>query len=606
MLKLRSRVVYDAGDGRLHSVTLPTFLIGGGEMGELVRAFDWTRTPVGGTEQWSGSLRTTLGILLHSRHPMFLWWGPDLVQFYNDGYRQSLGADRHPAALGARGREFWTEAWPVIGPQIDGVMTRGASTWHEDQLVPIVRNGRLEDVYWTYGYSPVHDDDGSIGGTLVVVQEQTARVIGERRLRMLRDLAALSSSSRTEQDAWSGIAAALTGNPQDLPWTHLYAVTEDGREPRRIDRTTSRDDDTSVASAANGPSVVDGIRHVIATGLPLLVADVDPPSYDRADAPGASPGSRAWLFPIRRMGGSHPRGVLVAGLSSRLAFDDDYRGFLTLVGEQITASVTSACSHEAERQRAESLEQRVAERTAELTERNAQLALALAERTALARTRDLWLGHLIHAQEEERKRVARELHDEMGQHLTGLMLGLHELESASPERAGALIARLKDVVSETNRAAHRLASGLRPAALDDLGLVAALRAYIDDWSHQTGIGADFVSRNCERRLPAPIETTVYRIVQEALTNVARHAEAKNASVAVECRTDRVVTIVEDDGRGFDAAAAPGADHADHFGLVGIRERAALLGGDLRIESVPTGGTSVFVSLPIAPRGGIDA
>src|SRR4051812_11483943 len=112
------------------AVVRHSVLAGGGEMGGLIRAFDWSRTSVGAPDEWSSSLRTALGILLNSHHPMFLWWGPDLVQFYNDGYRPSLGADRHPGALGARGREFWREIWPTIGPEIDGVMQRGQSTWH--------------------------------------------------------------------------------------------------------------------------------------------------------------------------------------------------------------------------------------------------------------------------------------------------------------------------------------------------------------------------------------------------------------------------------------------------------------------------------------------
>src|SRR3954452_2778667 len=118
-------------------------------MADRTRAFAWDQTPVGPPQSWPRSLRTVLNLLLGSQHPMFLWWGPDLVQFYNDGYRPSLGADRHPGALGARGREFWREIWPTIGSEIDGVMQRGQSTWHHDHLVPIFRNGRLEEVYWT-------------------------------------------------------------------------------------------------------------------------------------------------------------------------------------------------------------------------------------------------------------------------------------------------------------------------------------------------------------------------------------------------------------------------------------------------------------------------
>ncbi|MGI9091133.1 MAG: ATP-binding protein [Gemmatimonadaceae bacterium] len=151
------------------------FLGEGGELGALTRAYDWSCTPLGPMESWTQSLRTTVSTVLASRHPMFLWWGPNLIQFYNDAYRPSLG-DRHPGALGACGRDFWSEIWPTIGPEIDGVVERGESTWHEDHLVPITRNGGVEDVYWTYSYSPVRDDDGSIGGVLVTVQETTSRV----------------------------------------------------------------------------------------------------------------------------------------------------------------------------------------------------------------------------------------------------------------------------------------------------------------------------------------------------------------------------------------------------------------------------------------------
>jgi hypothetical protein len=150
---------------------------GAGEMRARCRAFDWASTQLGPVSDWSASLRTIVATLLASRHPMFLWWGPELVQIFNDGYLPSFGGGgRDLAALGARGRAHWAEIWDVIGPQIEGVMTLGEATWHEDHLVPITRNGSVEDVYWTYGYSPVRDDDGRIAGVLVVVQETTAYV----------------------------------------------------------------------------------------------------------------------------------------------------------------------------------------------------------------------------------------------------------------------------------------------------------------------------------------------------------------------------------------------------------------------------------------------
>jgi signal transduction histidine kinase len=156
---------------------------GTSEMAARCRAFDWASTALGPVPRWSASLRTAVAIVLTSRQPMFLWWGPELVQVYNDAYRPSLGVGgRAERALGARGREFWTDIWDTIGPQIDQVMGGGEATWHEDQYLPIERNGRLEDVWWTYSYSPVRDDDGRIAATLVVCQETTARVRAEREL----------------------------------------------------------------------------------------------------------------------------------------------------------------------------------------------------------------------------------------------------------------------------------------------------------------------------------------------------------------------------------------------------------------------------------------
>ena len=161
-------------------------LDGAGEMGALIDQFDWDATPLGQPSSWSHSLRATVAMLLHSRHPMFLWWGPELIQIYNDAYMPSFGLGKHPAALGQRGRDCWPEIWHIIGPQIDDVMRRGIASWHQDALVPIFRNGGIDEVYWTYGYSPVFDDDGSIGGTLVVCTETTERVLATRQEAALR------------------------------------------------------------------------------------------------------------------------------------------------------------------------------------------------------------------------------------------------------------------------------------------------------------------------------------------------------------------------------------------------------------------------------------
>src|SRR6202162_1562884 len=158
------------------------FLAGGGEMGGLTRAYNWSASSLGRPETWPQSLRTAVRILLNTNHPMFIWWGSELIQFYNDAYRQTMGPERDPSALGQGGRECWAEIWDIIGPQIEQVMSGGGATWHENQLVPVTRNGRLEQGYWTYGYSPISEDDG-IGGGVVVCRGVTKDYLASVALR---------------------------------------------------------------------------------------------------------------------------------------------------------------------------------------------------------------------------------------------------------------------------------------------------------------------------------------------------------------------------------------------------------------------------------------
>jgi signal transduction histidine kinase len=162
-------------------------IFGKGEMADRTRDFDWSRSPVGPVEHWPETLLATVNTMLSSRHPMFLWWGEELVQFYNDAYRPSIREDKHPSALGQPGPECWPEIWPIIGPQIEAVMIRGEASWHENQLVPIHRHGTLEDVYWTYGYSPVRSPSGGICGTLVVCTETTESVLAKHQLQREMD-----------------------------------------------------------------------------------------------------------------------------------------------------------------------------------------------------------------------------------------------------------------------------------------------------------------------------------------------------------------------------------------------------------------------------------
>jgi PAS domain-containing protein len=172
------------------SLTHPlAFLAGGGEMGALTRIRDWRLSPIGEPQNWPQSLKTAVRLVLSSGHPMFIWWGPRLIQFYNDAYRPSIGPERHPSALGQEGRACWDEIWHIIGPQIEQVMSGRGSTWHENALVPITRNGRREDVYWTYSYNPIDHPVAptGVGGVLVVCTETTAEVQSARRLAMEKE-----------------------------------------------------------------------------------------------------------------------------------------------------------------------------------------------------------------------------------------------------------------------------------------------------------------------------------------------------------------------------------------------------------------------------------
>ena len=211
---------------------VPDFLQGGGEMGSLMRAHDWSRSSLGSPADWPQSLRTVVRLMLNTGHPMYIWWGAELACLYNDAYRESIGAERHPGSLGRPAREVWAEIWPIIGPQIEQVMSGRGATWHVDQLVPITRNGRLDDVYWTYSYSPIDDDasPGGIGGVLVVCTETTKQVLAAHQLTLERDRLAQLISERARafdamRESEARFRAALRAGRMGYWETDLVART---------------------------------------------------------------------------------------------------------------------------------------------------------------------------------------------------------------------------------------------------------------------------------------------------------------------------------------------------------------------------------------------
>jgi signal transduction histidine kinase/ActR/RegA family two-component response regulator len=305
---------------------VPAFLAGGGEAGALVRAFDWSSTPLGPVDAWPRSLKTTVGTILNSRHPMFLWWGRELIQFYNDAYTPSFGRGKHPAAMGQRGADCWQEIWPIIWPQIDDVMTRGQASWNEDQLVPIIRNGRLEEVYWTYGYSPVFDDDGAIGGTLVVCTETTSRVVANRRLRSLR---ALAEATSLATDA-PGVLAAAIGVVSEAVRDVMFGLVY------RLDRQTGMPALMQTIGLSAG--ALRAIDECFRTELDAIASGTEPrpmpPHVALTGAAWPEPVSQVFAVPFGRQA-QRTTGYLLCGLSPRLPFDAAYREYLRQLGEHV-------------------------------------------------------------------------------------------------------------------------------------------------------------------------------------------------------------------------------------------------------------------------------
>ena len=204
-------------------------LAGGGEMGRRIREFDWSATPLGPIDGWPQSLRSALSICLNSNFPIAVYWGSDLVLLYNDEWSPIPG-EKHPWALGRPAREAWPEIWHIIEPLFQKVMTTGEATRSRDQLLPMHRHGFTEECYFDYTFSPIRGQGGQVEGVFNAVLETTTRVIGERRLRTLRELGAWKTGeARTAEEACVTATHIIGENPHDLPFTLLYLLDGGGR-----------------------------------------------------------------------------------------------------------------------------------------------------------------------------------------------------------------------------------------------------------------------------------------------------------------------------------------------------------------------------------------
>jgi GAF domain-containing protein len=329
----------------------------GGDMGKLIASSDWTRTPIGPVDQWPQSLRTAVGICLSSRFPMLIWWGPDHVMLYNDAFRPILGSTKHPQAMGATGVQVWPEIWHVIAPMLHGVRECGEATWSDDQMLLLDRNGYVEECYFTASYSPIRDETGEVGGVLTAVTETTERVLGERRLRTLSELAEDTAESRTAEEACDRAAEALARNRADLPFVLLYLLDDNAKIGRLTAASGVRVGKEPVPPTVDLGEDDSGWRlgEVAISGKPVLLSTL--PGRLACPTKNGQPPSSAFVLPVQQAGQTMPAGILVAGISPSRAFDASYRGFCQLLAGHVAAVVASARAYEDERRRAEALAQ---------------------------------------------------------------------------------------------------------------------------------------------------------------------------------------------------------------------------------------------------------
>ena len=325
-------------------------------MADLVRAFNWGATPLGDSASWSPVLKTTVRIMLTSRFPMWMFWGPELTVLYNDAYARTTLGKKHPWALGRPANVVWSEIWKDIGPRIERVLETGEASWDETLFLILERGGYPEETYHTFSYSPLVGPDGANAGMLCVVMEDTARVLGERQLSYLGTLAAALVDANSKAEVFAAIERGLKGQ-RDIPFALLYLF--DDQDPARLDLVAHCGIEPGHQAACNKivvgaedcPWPIDSLsasQPVTVENLSALFSDLPAGAWD-------CPPEQARLVPFTRKGQDAPAGIFIAALNPYRQLDPSYAGYLDLIAGQIAASITNAEAYEAEKTRAEAL-----------------------------------------------------------------------------------------------------------------------------------------------------------------------------------------------------------------------------------------------------------
>ena len=327
--------------------------VGTSEMAARMAAFNWAATPLGPASKWPQSLKTAVGIILSSRYPMVIWWGPDLVLLYNDAWVPILGPGKHPA-LGMPGFQVWPENWHIIGQQLRSVLATGQATFSDDQLLPAMRTGYLEEAYFTYSYSAIRDESGAVAGVFTAVTETTQQVLTHRRLRTLRTLGektalAATQGTATVDDVCAAALQALTEDRADIPFAAIYRL-DPGDPVAHLISSMGMSDPSVLLAAVYGSTSGLVLRDIVNTGA-STVLDALPPAWGAAMQPGANPvGDQppytALILPVQSGGEDLPATAMVAAVTPYRGLDDEFRGFFDLITAQISRAITDAQTYQ--------------------------------------------------------------------------------------------------------------------------------------------------------------------------------------------------------------------------------------------------------------------
>jgi PAS domain S-box-containing protein len=551
-----------------------------GDVGRDLAAVDWAATPLGPPAGWPQSLRTAVSILLSSRFPMWMAWGPRLTFLCNAAYRRDTLGHKYPWALGRPASEVWAEIWDDIGPRIETVLSTGRATWDEALLLFLERSGYPEETYHTFSYSPLRDNDGTVVGMLCVVSEDTERVIGERRMATLRDLGSDPSVVRTEQEMLAFAGRQLAANVRDLPFTMVYLFEEDGSA--RLAAATgiqAGHPAAPVTIPAGGPGVWPIAAPARGESVLVPLEGTPFPGLPAGDWP--EPPAQALVVPLPRQGGD-PYGFLVAALNRYRPLDDRYRGFIELAAGHVAAGIASARSYQAQQRRAEELAELDRAKTTFFSNISHEF------RTPLT----LIMGPV----EELRNRIAdtdgRSREELEVIRRNGLRLGklVNTLLDFSRIEAGRMQARYERV--DLAAVTAELASVFR-SAIEKAGL----RFEVD----------------C-----APLPEPVYldrgmweKVIFNLLSNALKFTFDGAVTVTVRAEPDHAVVTVSDTGVGIPGHEIPRLFERFHrientrarsnegsgIGLALVKELIGLHGGGISATSTENRGTTFTVRLP---------